>query len=597
MSAPSAIDLLMSWRKSPTLPWVVAGALAVLFIWPILGSLGAMGLGDWDQFMTWSVIERRSVVQYHQLPGWNPFLSGGYPLLANPQSRLFSPSFGLVLLFGADLGNRLWVAIALSMGFEGTRRLCRALGVPAGGALFAAVVVAFNGGMALRIAAGHLGDLPYVFLPWFFLGLMRLSRGRLGGLPMAVLTLALCWVEAGVYAIAYGVLLASVALGIEAWRRRSARPVLQLVVVGTLAALIAAPSLVPSLRTLVAIVHRELGPERITLSALGEIFFALDQRDFIHFDGQRWRWHEYGLYVGAPFFLALALGLLRSKAKLRWPLFGAGLFFFFVGLGAHGPLSPWELLHRLPVFSQMRASGRALLVAILCWAPVAGLGVSDLKRPLQALFVIVTLSSTWAVSWPILQAAFVDRGEIPGPSNRPFVQRDHDRHYQQMTQHHFTSMIVDVQQNQGVLRFYDPITWPVHATDRGDAGEVFIGAGRADSVEVVRWSPNAIDVRVRGAAAGSVLVVNQNHDPGWKTRDGRPVIPWKGLLAVRLDAGDPRVELHYRSNLTLLLVLVSLLGIGALFRLARPRGRLACLAADMMAPAASSGDGEAPPKM
>ena len=47
----------------------------------------------------------------------------------------------------------------------------------------------------------------------------------------------------------------------------------------------------------------------------------------------------------------------------------------------------------------------------------------------------------------------------------------------------------------------------------------------------------------------TVLVVNQNYDPGWRLAGGGgDVISHDGLLAVRLPAGAPRVKLVYRSR-------------------------------------------------
>lgn len=84
---------------------------------------------------------------------------------------------------------------------------------------------------------------------------------------------------------------------------------------------------------------------------------------------------------------------------------------------------------------------------------------------------------------------------------------------------------------------------------------------RSLSAEVVRYEPNRVDVKTR-AAVPSVLVLSENHYPGWRAYlDGRPV----GVLrvnynqrGVRVPAGEHEVSFVYRPKSFIIGAAVSL---------------------------------------
>jgi hypothetical protein len=63
-------------------------------------------------------------------------------------------------------------------------------------------------------------------------------------------------------------------------------------------------------------------------------------------------------------------------------------------------------------------------------------------------------------------------------------------------------------------------------------------------VKNIEWGVNRISVDI-DQTTGDVLIINQNHDPEWRTDKGR-LIEKNGLLAVLLDIpSDDRVTLTY----------------------------------------------------
>jgi hypothetical protein len=88
------------------------------------------------------------------------------------------------------------------------------------------------------------------------------------------------------------------------------------------------------------------------------------------------------------------------------------------------------------------------------------------------------------------------------------------------------------------------------AKGKGDAayrGEAFLASG-VGQARIREWTPNRVEVNVSGARAGDLLVLNQNHDPGW-TANGQPVLNHADTVAAPLQQGAAVVVFRYRPRL------------------------------------------------
>ena len=91
--------------------------------------------------------------------------------------------------------------------------------------------------------------------------------------------------------------------------------------------------------------------------------------------------------------------------------------------------------------------------------------------------------------------------------------------------------------NRGALHCYESVYLQIAAKMPGEGfrGEQYLTDG--GEVRQLRWGPNALDFEVRTGDA-TVLVVNQNFDPGWTLVEpkGR-TFSRDGVLAAELPAG------------------------------------------------------------
>ena len=161
---------------------------------------------DWRWFHFHWEISRTTVVDYGQLPAWNPYQCGGHVHLANPQTQFLSPLAWPALVVGVPLGLKLFIVLHFLAGFASMwwlgavfrqRPLARA---------FSAVVFCCSGFFAFHTGGGHSAFLPFLYLPAVLAAFHKgLSDAR--WLAAAAGLLALMVLEGGVYPVPYSALL------------------------------------------------------------------------------------------------------------------------------------------------------------------------------------------------------------------------------------------------------------------------------------------------------------------------------------------------------------------------------------------------------
>src|SRR3989344_1624373 len=97
--------------KIHRIPLFIFSIISILYILPIFFQINSIGIQNWDLWTFYNEAARKSIIEFHQLPLWNPYYCGGNILLSHPESQVFSPTFLLILLLGTIPGIK--VAILL----------------------------------------------------------------------------------------------------------------------------------------------------------------------------------------------------------------------------------------------------------------------------------------------------------------------------------------------------------------------------------------------------------------------------------------------------------------------------------------------------
>jgi hypothetical protein len=557
-------------------------ALSLVFVAPIFRNVHNLGALDWDANLYMHAVPRITILEYAQIPLWNPYEWGGIPMLGSPWSRFLSPSFTVILAFGTVLGSKIDVWVHLVIGLLGTYLLCRERSMGRAAAFTAASAYLFGGWFALTVASGMAVFLGTAFFPWVFLARRRaeadprfsVALGALGALmlfdgatePLAMLVVALAFHEA---------------VDLVTRRIRPRRTVAVAIVSLTTFVGLSAIKLLPMLELLS---HRQRSPRLVGGYSIDSLWRALLERgqtlrtEFPPGDGfwrgVSWGIDETGAYVGA-LVLALAAWGVASRWRDHPTLPASLVFFVWTAFGERMPVGPWKLLHALPPFSLARVPERFRFVFLLDLALLAGIGLDALREGLArsnripeswsrhastaaaGLAAIVALDLVSANRIALDEAFPVPAVEYP--QSERFVQVLRLPHYDERGFLGATetpsplapssSLYPAVVAGIGSARGFEPLTprtrLRVRVTGNADyRGEQWL-EGTQGSVTLVRWTPNALTFDVAAEHAGT-LIVNQAFDRGWRSKDGPSPGDENGLLAAAVRPGTTRVELFYR---------------------------------------------------
>jgi hypothetical protein len=516
----------------------------------------ATGWGDWQFFHHMWEVGRVGLERHGALPLWDAHHCGGITLWGNPQAQVYGPFFWLSPLVGSTLAIKLYLAFHVFAAFHGMALLARRHGLSVRGAMVASLAFGGSGYLAWHLAGGHAPFAPFAFTPWLLAAWQRAPAEPRFAAVVALLMGLTLW-EGGVYPLPYFVLL----LAFDALTRLH-RERLRLVWVGAgaaiLALLLCAGRLIPILDTLAEHPRETDLLDRLDGNAVWSMLMARTQPE--HPVGA-YSWPEYGAYLG-PIVLLLALfGLARAWKKERVWIVGL-LVFGALMLGNKGPLSPWRLIHHLPVYDSLRVPSRFMIFVTFYLALLAGAGLDQLLGRLRSVSGASAAGATLVVvllAFDLLSVngRTIDRWEGAPITDDPPAERFH------LSALPYSRYADFPQLNVGTGLCYDPMNVPrvpglrtgdrAQAWLRGDGSITALGRG-LDHV----WAEVTMDRPGR-------MVVNQRGGTGWVLGEGSAATIDRESLRLELEvpAGSHRIDLRYRPPKLGLALGLSATGLGA----------------------------------
>ncbi len=571
-------------------------------------------LADWmddHQFYSWEESDRRTLLDYHQLPAWNPFWCGGTVGIAAPEDPFLGPDFLLRLLFGVAHGRRLAIVLLVILGFEGMYRLCRRLDASAVGATFAALVYGTCDRFVSFIHDGWVNFLGFELIPMVLYFLVegtlgpaddqvapaerkqRMFRARLlGGFFVAWIILS-----AGTYPTPYAMIsvgYVTIALtlvgffrgtretreteeeeGTTRWQRLlGARWLVPWIAAGTIGVValgLSAGKMLPTLSFLKQF-PRVFTP--IETHAASEMFSAY--------------WVRYATVI------VLAMIGVVTADLAAGIFFGGAILFFALAMGDFADSAPFHILKSLPIFKQLRFPDRFMVGVLLFTSVAAARGITRVEDALPAAvkrawelffawkqrtfggatvppypreigWIFVGIAAFVAYSRVArpnaeeilggvrIRAGTMYREEAPRVFDGPFRQSRGNRR----DVHLFTVA------NLGSMYCVAGNPLPESALLRGDLPQEEYPQDPSKATVTRReWTPNRITLDVDAKEPATVLV-NQNWAPQWRASVGT-MRNHERLLAVDVPAGKNVVVLEYKDrflDFCLLISLGSLLGV------------------------------------
>ncbi|SES85972.1 hypothetical protein SAMN05443572_101396 [Myxococcus fulvus] len=517
------------------------GVIALIACWRPLSVAG--GLNDFrDSHLLDSYEDAgtRSVTHYGQLPLWNPWSCGGQYALGSPQTRVFAPTVLVSSLIGPRRAEPVLLWMFLVLGMEGFFHYARRRVGSATGALGAAPLFGLMGFTALSWSIGWLNFAGFLLLPWLLVGTRRAVEGRLSGAALVAAVFSLLLAFGGTYPVPMGALFVVLETGRSLYALRGTpRRIQALWSLGATACFTLAACafrLWPILETMRSSPRVMAGTPGNDFAPLVKMLLELPARA---------GYSDTGNFYFAPAALVLALPALAfAWRRALYPAIVAGLCAWMAAGYAASP-SLFAGLRTLPIFETFRYPERFLVPTCFFLAELAALGLTVLlartwRSPARWTWAAAAACAVALASWGLQWRAFDNLSHwaqmIPQPveKEQPFAQARGNR----WSQGHLLAL------NRGSIACGEAWPVPMSSKLRGDLNqEEYLEEPGSGTARRVEWTPNRVTVDV-DATRPTVLLVNQNWHPGWKSSQGE-VVSRDGLLGVRVPEGHHQVVLSF----------------------------------------------------
>jgi hypothetical protein len=508
----------------------------LLFTMPILHDFDYLGYHDWDFHTAMNAITMKTILNYKQIPQWNPYIGGGKILIANPSSGFLSPFYAIILAFGTIHGIKIQIIVHTFIGLIGFYLLSRHLGLRDRAAYLPSLIYMFSSFYPLHLTVGHYGWIATCWLPYAYLYYHMSYRELKFTLPAGLFT-ALIYLEAHGYLFIYTFML----LGFHAFftlitnflaerdmpLKTKIKPITVITMIVVTTFIIGAVKMLPTYihtRTNPHIFQRQPG---FTVETLKDALINPDRIDTSVY------WHNKSAYIGVIPILLVVLGA-ASRGRKAIPILLTLFIIVWTSFTTNASVNLWEMIHRLPVYESFRAPTRLIMIMIFITAILAGYGLKKIEKISEKLATILLAYITLyliTVNSQVFHQAFIIEPYTIERAGTEFQQglfKDRKRGEHSNAYTHFLA-------NQGYLNDPEPVRTKNHAeayTSKKYRGEAYVlPRGKAG---IISFTPNKVVVEAKNTGK---LVLNQNYAEGWKA-DNKKTISVNGLIGTEAEKGD-----------------------------------------------------------
>jgi hypothetical protein len=548
----------------------------VIVMWPLVARPMTLGARNWDQMNAQRAVVVRSIERYHQFPFWDPYTCGGHPAWGSLESApiVVSPVLPFYFFLPLPIAIRVEIVFWAVVALWGTWRLAGRFTESTALKSLCTVIAVLNSRWGLQIAAGHSWHLMYALLPWALYFFDRAiesdaapARSR-RDLALVGACIATMVYGDGIYPLPHTAFTLVVYAIVMARTTRSWRPIVAVAEAGAVGAGLAAAKLLPLFEYLSRFPRIIKSDEAMWPQYLYGPFTWRESDYTAKGPFAVGMWHEWGFYIGWPALIALVAAVAASRGPRERALKWAGLIMFSFFVGGFHPLTPWRLLHLLPVFKSQHVPQRWMTASAIVLACAA---VSGAERWLRAAgprrafyegllsFAAVALAiQIGTVSHDSLVQSFVYPAPVAHAESAFHMMHRLPPRPDYVPELWDVASLPAVIENIGTLecvtdnglhvtRHDDEGRMPAVGawgdSDPEYRGEVY-DAERGAPASVVSWTPNVVEVRVDGANPGDHVVLNQNWDSGW-TADGAPAVAYKDAVATVATSASQTILFRY----------------------------------------------------
>jgi hypothetical protein len=549
-----------------------------VFIIPIIKLMqGICIVRDWGYFNTLSLTSRSMVLHYHTFPVHNPWLFGGADIIANPQTRVFSPFFIYDLLFFPPLANLLALTTLAIIGSFGMYSLLQYLNLKKNIALLGSILFIHGSWFALHFSEGHIAYGSFLLLGLSFYFILRIREKKFK-IYYALLN-AFFILDGGFYTFIFtNILFVFSVFGfIEGLSPKSfflsvIRQWKESLLGLSIFAMLASAKLIPMLwlygNRLPILEFQHLSPR-----VLFHCFFDPFQHIFkdIHAPEVKCRFHEIGSYVGIVGVLIIIFFLIKNFQKKFIPYILLTMLFFWTGAGIIEKYNPWLLFQKIPIVHNAHIQSRLFILCFLFFIILLSysinyIGFNNRKAWFNILFVFFVAESLLVSTYPfyrVVQPNY-DVSTYSSYVLRPLIHNDNIEK---------TNDIASVDWGFDFFHFYKKNTGAKMALDpaivQGEIksikdtdykGEIYLLSGTGQ-VKMNSYLPGKINLSYNLDSTATIQL-NTNYLLGWSSTDKNVTVENRnGLVTITPKNLTGTVELRYTPQYLYIIFPLYVLGI------------------------------------
>ena len=392
---------------SNRIAFIIFLIISIVFASPIFKNIHYHGIHDMGEFEFYHAVPRETILQYQQIPLWNPYQCGGQVLLGDPQSLFLSPTFLMNLVFGTIIGIKIKIFAYLLAGLYGMFQLSKHLKIKGVSAYLPPFTFMLSSIYPLHIVDGMLWILPIAYIPWAIL--FYLKTGKKYAIYTAI-TLSLMFLEGGTYILIHTILFIGIYSFLKDIQEKRILNTKKVFAIIALTLLICSVKLLPMMEFILEHPHKLRDYSGFSVNSfihsvfdrdqklLSERYFS-DNKGFLF--GMSWFWVSNGMYIGfIPFILYLA-GLAKLRKK-HLPIIVTSLIFLWLSFGHRAPVSIYGLMRMLPGFESLRIATRYRFFFLLGLSLIAGLTASRIENARKTSSAHIKRMHTLSLSLTII---------------------------------------------------------------------------------------------------------------------------------------------------------------------------------------------------
>ncbi|MFZ4462752.1 MAG: hypothetical protein ACOYN5_02850 [Bacteroidales bacterium] len=345
---------------------------------------------DWGYFNSLSLVVKSNIWQYHSFPLHNPWVGGGIDILANPQSRVFSPLVLFDILLNAPWANLLSFVILSITGVIGFYFLLRYLKFSRAISFVVSIIYINATWFSLHFSVGHIPFGAFQLMGLIYYFILRIEEKSFK--YYFSLLSAFLVINGSFYVFIYALFLLTfvVLSGIHRITIKSFVFSIfsqwKTVAISLLVfVFISSVKFIPFIMLHKGGIQYDQFQRLPLINVLYSFFWPYQYPGLIAGNTSiLFSFHEYGNYIGIPGFLIIAFFFISNPKSNAWRFALTGLFFFILGAGLLHEFNLWPFWYKIPIISGIRVHPRLFIFCYLSFIILLAFALTHLKGKVPA---------------------------------------------------------------------------------------------------------------------------------------------------------------------------------------------------------------------